>query len=220
MKKIKYDIKKYPFINRLKELFKVDDLSEIRNDEIDVLKRENDQSTFFHKEFYMDFHIGDGTGNSKLRDIYDNFIKDIVLPLYDESIVVQKTPTFRIHFPNNIAVGEFHKDKWYRDKDWADDVKEDNFFLPFTNAFGTNTIWVESEEDKGDYVPMLCNYDEVIQWDGSNLMHGNRLNLTDSCRISVDFRVIKYSNYKPSEHGSINMNNKFQIGGYYYLIEK
>jgi ectoine hydroxylase-related dioxygenase (phytanoyl-CoA dioxygenase family) len=97
-------------------------------------------------------------------------------------------------------------------------VQEDNFFLPFTDAFDTNTIWVESEEDRGDFTPMNCNYGEIIQWDGSNLTHGNKINTTGKARVSIDFRVMKYSNYKPSEYGSINTKTKFQIGGYYKIL--
>jgi ectoine hydroxylase-related dioxygenase (phytanoyl-CoA dioxygenase family) len=150
--------------------------------------------------------------------MYEKFILNIIKPLYNEQIVYQAIPTFRVAYPNNIAVGEYHKDKWYRDADWAVEVNEDNFFLPFTDAFDTNTIWVESQEDKGDYSPMNCNYGEIIQWDGSNLTHGNKINTTGKARVSIDFRVMKYTNYKPSEQGSINTKTKFQIGGYYKTI--
>ena len=93
-----------------------------------------------------------------------------------------------------------------------------NFFLPFTRAYGTNTIWVESEEDEGDYKPMNIKYGEFVQWDGSNLSHGNKKNITQTTRVSVDFRVMPYSTYKPSNHGSINTKTKFEIGGYYDII--
>ena len=135
--------------------------------------------------------------------------------MYDEEIVYQKIPTFRLHFPGNIAVGEYHKDKWYRDSEWHEEVCEMNFYLPFTNAYGSNTIWVESKEDKGDYKAMDVNYGECVQWDGVNLTHGNKENISNSTRISVDFRVIPFSKYKPSNHGSINTKTKFEIGGYY-----
>jgi len=178
---------------------------------VDVFSREKDQSTHYHKLFYelarTDQFIG----------LYERFILEVVKPLYQEQIVYQAIPTFRIAYPNNIAVGEWHKDKFYRDINWAEEVEEDNFFLPFTDAFDTNTIWVESEEDKGDYAPMHCTYGELIQWNGSNLMHGNKVNKTGKARVSVDFRVMTYSNYKPSEHGSINTNTKFKIGEYYKL---
>ena len=194
----------------MQQVFKVEELSAI-NDSIEVFKRENYQSTEYHKKYY------EWARTEEFAVLYEAFVVNVVKPLYNEYIVYQAIPTFRVAYPNNIAVGEWHKDKWYRDKQWAEDVREDNFYLPFTDAFDTNTIWVESEENKGDYAPINCNYGELVQWDGSNLTHGNKVNETGKARVSIDFRVMKYSNYKPSEHGSINTKTKFQIGGYYKL---
>jgi hypothetical protein len=207
-----YDVSKYNFANELAKIFNVQNLANISSD-IEILKRESDQSTIHHKLFY------EWMTNSSFLDKYQRFISEHVRPLYSNKIVVQKKPTFRICYPNNIAVGEYHKDKWYRDGEWAEQVKELNFFLPFTDAFDTNTIWVESEEDKKDFAPMNCKYGEFIQWDGPNLLHGNKLNETGKTRISIDFRVIEYKNYLPSEHGSINLKKKFKIGEYYELYD-
>lgn len=211
MIRVTYNTADYPFKKRLQELFNVEELSAL-SDSVDVFKRENDQSTKYHKTYY------EWARTDEFTKLYESFIHNVVKPLYNESIVYQAIPTFRVAYPNNIAVGEYHKDKQYRDVNWAQDVDEDNYYLPFTDAFDTNTIWVESEEDKGDYAPMNCAYGELIQWDGANLTHGNKINETGKCRISIDFRVMKYMNYKPSEHGSINTKTKFQIGGYYKQI--
>ena len=37
-----------------------------------------------------------------------------------------------------MAVGEFH-----RDSDFGHDTHEVNFWLPFTDAYETNTVWIE-----------------------------------------------------------------------------
>ncbi len=211
MKKVKYNTEQFPFAKKIQHLFNISDLSTL-NDDIEVFTRERDQSTNWHKSFYEYARTDD------FIQLYEDFILKVVKPLYNEQIVYQAVPTFRIAYPNNIAVGEFHKDKHYRNGEWAAKVREDNFYLPFTEAFDTNTIWVESEEDKKDFAPMNCSYGEVVQWDGCNLMHGNKINATGRARVSVDFRVIKYSNYVPSEHESINTKIKFQIGGYYKLV--
>ena len=211
MKKISYDTSKFPFCEKLEQVFNIKDLSTI-NHEIELLSREKDQSTFYHKMYY------EWARTPEFTQMYETFIKEVIRPFYGEQIVYQAIPTYRIALPNNVAVGEFHKDKLYRDAAWAMEVKEDNWFLPFTKAFDTNTIWVESEEDKGDYAPMACNYGETICWNGSNLTHGNKVNTTGKSRVSVDFRVIKFANYKPSEHGSINTNTKFTIGEYYKVV--
>lgn len=211
MKKISYNTTQFSFKQKLEKLFQINDLSQL-NENIEVFTREKDQSTNWHKLFY------EWACTDEFVQLYDKFILEIIKPLYNEQIAYQAIPTFRVCYPNNIAVGEFHKDKHYRNGEWAAKVKEDNFFLPFTDAYDTNTIWVESEEDKGDFTPINCSYGECIQWDGCNLTHGNKINSTGKARISVDFRVIKYSNYTPSEHESINTKIKFQIGGYYKLI--
>jgi ectoine hydroxylase-related dioxygenase (phytanoyl-CoA dioxygenase family) len=211
MNKISYNINHFPFSEKLCSLFNINDLSTL-NDNIEVFTREKDQSTNWHKLFYQ------WARTKEFIQLYDKFILEIIKPIYNEQIVYQAIPTFRVAYPNNIAVGEFHKDKHYRNGEWAAKVKEDNFFLPFTNAFDTNTIWVESEEDKGDFNPMNCNYGECIQWDGCNLTHGNKINTTGKARVSVDFRVMEYSKYIPSEHESINTKIKFQIGEYYKII--
>ena len=78
-------------------------------------------------------------------------------------------------------------------------------------------IRFESEEDKGDYSPMACKYGECIQWDGSNLTHGNELNVTGKTRVSMDFRIMLDANYIPSEGGSINTKTLFVKGGYYKI---
>ena len=211
MKRIKYNIVNFPFSQLVSKLFNVNKLSEI-SDNIEILSRKTDQSTLYHKRYYK------WARTNEFINLYDEFILNIIKPIYNEKIVYQSIPTFRICYPNNIAVGEFHKDKHYRDVNWAEQVKEDNFCLPFTKAYDTNTVWVESEENKGDYAPINCEYGEIVQWDGSNLAHGNKVNQTGKCRISVDFRVMKYSNYIPSNQGSINTKTKFQIGDYYKTI--
>lgn len=214
MQLIKFDTEKFKFSKRLKEILLNNEveLNHIHNvlKVNEVFKRENDQSTNYHKKFY------EFARTEEFEKMYSQFIKEVIKPIYDgKEIVYQKIPTFRIHLPGNIAVGEFHKDKAYRNLDWADKVKEDNYYFPMTDVFGTNTIWVESEEDKGDYSPMECKYGELYKWDGSNLMHGNKLNDTGFTRVSVDFRVMLKENYIPSDHGSINTKTQFAIGGYY-----
>ena len=186
MKKINYSTKEYPFSEIIGKILNTSELSKIHLEEhfekYDVFKREEDQSTKYHKAYYDAFH-------TELIELYDKFILNVIRPLYDEKIVYQKIPTFRLHFPGNIAVGEYHKDKWYRDAKWHSEVSE-------------------------------LKYGDCIEWDGVNLTHGNKKNITNSTRISVDFRVMKESKYKPSDHGSINTKIKFELGGYYRITEK
>ena len=45
-----------------------------------------------------------------------DFIQKVIKPRFGEEIVYQKIPTFRVHLPNNVSVGEFHKDKHRHNK--------------------------------------------------------------------------------------------------------
>lgn len=212
MKKIKYSTEDYPFKSLFETKYNLGLLEEIK-EIVELHERKDDQKSKWHPLFYEWARTND------FEDLYKKFLVENIKPLYEDTkIVYQKIPTFRVALRENIAVGEFHKDKDYRNLDWAMKVREDNFYLPFTDAFDTNTIWVESSEDKGDYMPMNCMYGECIQWDGSNLKHGNKVNKTGKVRVSIDFRVMPFSSYTPSDKGSINMNTQFAIGGYYEVI--
>jgi ectoine hydroxylase-related dioxygenase (phytanoyl-CoA dioxygenase family) len=116
--------------------------------------------------------------------------------------------------PGNLAVGEFHKDS-----DYNHQRSEITYWLPFTPAFSTNTIWIESEEDKKDYQPYSLDYGQVLVFHSSILSHGNMINETGQSRVSMDFRVIPFSKYSELETGSSNLNLKFKIGSYYSLME-
>ena len=130
----------------------------------------------------------------------------------------QKIATFRVHLPGNVSVGEFHKDRHYRDEEWANKVQELNYFVPLTKAYGTNTVWAETEEDLGDFKEIRANYGECVEWNASKLTHGNKQNVTRVTRVSFDFRVIPKSRYVNSNHLTINTNVPFEIGGYYGVL--
>ena len=212
MKKIKYSTRIYPFKSVIKACLNVQHLTKIHEiiEYNEVFSRDKDQSSRWHQIYYKN--------NETFLRIYREFIKNEIKPRFNEEVVYQKIPTFRVHLPGNIAVGEWHKDKDYRDAKWAEDVNELNYYLPFTDTNKHNTFWTESVEDKGDFAPALVNYGEILEWDGANLKHGNKENKSDDTRVSVDFRVIPVSKYIPSNKGSINMESKFAIGGYYDVI--
>lgn len=207
MIKLDYNTNDYPFLEELGLIYGTKELNILHEQyKFDLLKRENDQKTEVHKKYYDNF--------SYIKPIYDDFVKEQIMPLFGEPVVYQKIPTFRIQAPNNLGVGEWHKDKQYNHNQ-----NEINFFLPFTDAFDTNTIWAESEEDKGDYSPLEAHYGEFIMWEGVRLTHGNKLNTTNMSRVSVDFRIVPFSKWSVQEGEAINTKVKFDIGGYYELCK-
>ena len=214
MLQVEYDTKKYLFKEFICEWFETNDLPNLHKiEQYDHFERSTDQSTIWHKKFYDNIR-----SDNAFIDKYYEFIENEIKPRYGEKIVFQKIPTFRVHLPGNIAVGEFHRDRDYRDAAWAKIVKETNYFLPLTRAFDTNTIWAESEDGKEDFMPLNCDYGAFYEWDASNLLHGNKDNISDNTRVSFDFRVIPQSRYIESNRQTINTDTEFKIGGYYDIL--
>ena len=214
MRRTTYDIKKYPFKDIVSNWLDMGDLHKLHEiRQYEHFDREHDQSTKWHEMFYMMIRI-----DKTFDKTYMNFLREHIKPRFNEEIVYQKIPTFRVHLPDNVSVGEFHKDKDYRNKEWAEKVKEVNYYLPLTKAYGTNTIWTESKEDKGDFKPIDSSYGECVEWEASKLTHGNKDNVTSITRVSVDFRVIPKSRYIESDYLTINTKIPFGIGGYYEVL--
>jgi hypothetical protein len=202
--KIKYDTERFPFRKIVEEILEVKELEKIHEVEsYELLSREQDQKTIWHSKYYKLF-------KEKFQPLYLEFVSHIKERFEYQEIVYQKIPTFRVHMVDNVGVGEWHKDRTYEHG-----TTEVNFWLPFVDTFDTNTIWMESKEDKGDYMPYDVKYGEILIFDGANLVHGNKINKTKSTRISVDFRLVDPAKFVPNTNGSINMKTPFDIGGYF-----
>lgn len=204
-----YSTQDFPFRQEVEKILETQNLNLIHlidNNNNEVLKRENDQFTNWHKLFYKNY-------SEAFKELYLKFVENVLKPGFGwTQVVYQKVPSFRVHLVNNVAVGE-----WHRDRAYSHNVKEINIWMPFTDAYGTNTIWTESKEGLEDFKPYEVKYGEFLIFDGANLMHGNKINETKDTRVSVDFRLIDYSVYEESEGSSINTNLKFKIGEYYSL---
>tara|TARA_B100002052_G_C15886615_1_gene601878 strand:- start:8140 stop:8811 length:672 start_codon:yes stop_codon:yes gene_type:complete len=218
--RINYCTSRYNFLEIVKNWFEIgrilprEGISNLHyHKSYNLFERENDQSTIWHECFYK-MIVKDNSFNK----IYVKFLAEKIKPRYQEKIVFQKIPTFRVHLPNNVSVGEFHKDKHYRSENWADEVKELNYFLPLTKAYKTNTIWAETKEDKGDFKAIESDYGQCVEWSATNLTHGNKKNITGKTRVSFDFRIIPKSRFLESNHLSINTKIPFSIGGYYDVL--
>jgi ectoine hydroxylase-related dioxygenase (phytanoyl-CoA dioxygenase family) len=169
-----------------------------------LLVREKDQSTKWHKLYYEKYQV-------EFLPTYLELVKELKEIFKYDTIIYQSIPTFRVQLAGgNLGVGEWHKDKTYNHG-----TTEVNFWMPFVNTNEYNTIWMESKEDKGDYRSYKVNYGEILVFDGANLIHGNKNNDSLSTRVSVDFRLVDPSKFIPNQEGSINMKTKFDIGGYF-----
>ena len=210
MNNLNYKIKKYDFKKIVCEYLNIDDLENLSIENNNLLSEGNDQSTFYHRQFYFNL---DNDEDKKFKKLYDKFIIEFISPLFEDRFIYQTHPTFRIHYKKHIAVFEFHKDK-----DYNHNPKTINFFLPLTKCYDTNTIWIETEENKEDYSPIICEDGNLIMFDGANLKHGNKINETEQTRVSFDFRVLLEKDYIPNEKNSKSKNKKLIIGEYYQKL--
>lgn len=218
MKKISYDVERYNFFHEVKQIFSCEDLCYLHKllpktiVYSDLHKLGEDNKTWFHRKFYKPIN----SGGSSFQALYEDFIFNEVVKHFEfDKFLYQRVPTFRVQAPNNVAVGG-----WHRDRDYNHSPYEINFYVPLTIATDSSTIWVESEEDKGDYSPMNGDVGNFFIWNGANLKHGNKVNLTGKTRVSIDFRILPMDRYNPkASELSVSAGKKFIIGDYFKLKE-
>lgn len=209
-----YDANKYDFVKIIRDLFGVEleNINTLSDKTYAIFEIGKDSSTDFHKKFYDKYH----EGWEELQNTYDLFIKEVVSKDFNEDILYQKFPTFRVHLPKNVAVGAFHNDSEFQHP-----VGEVNYILPLTNSENTQSVWVESEPSKKDFAPMKLRVGELVRFNGNRLTHGNKINSTKKTRVSMDFRILPISHYDKSRIGeSITLHTKFKEGAYYKRLNK
>ena len=98
----------------------------------------------------------------------------------------QAAPVFRVFMPRHLAVGPRHTDAAYHAQ-----PNEINVWIPFTDAFESNSLHVESAAGAADFEPIACGYGELYLFRGNECEHYSECNLTGATRVSMDFRVIR-----------------------------
>jgi hypothetical protein len=93
--------------------------------------------------------------------------------------------------------------------------------------FDTNSIYfqngINSQEPLNKYLNLKLNTNQFFMAKFSQMKHYNRINETDQTRLSLDFRIMPYSNYLNNEKlqsqiQSISLNKKMILGEYFNLI--
>ncbi|GIF47616.1 hypothetical protein DFJ67_7087 [Asanoa ferruginea] len=200
---IAYDLNEYPFPALVARILRTSELAGLRpSEDVPLLSRQMDQSTAFHRMFYENF-------DGELRAVYEAFIAEVIADELGEPFCFQAVPTFRVHLPGNVAVGEFH-----RDADYHHPPGELNYWLPLTPAWDSNTVWIEVPGTERQ-LPAAAMPGQVVHFDALNLRHGNVQNQTGVTRVSFDFRCIPLRLYAESEGRSVNTGRRFAIGEYY-----
>jgi ectoine hydroxylase-related dioxygenase (phytanoyl-CoA dioxygenase family) len=200
---VPYDLERFDLPHIVAEIMH-HDLQTLDGSKYDMLTRGSDQSTVYHSMFYQEFE-------EKLGALYREFAShmgQLIFP--DRDIHHQRTPTFRVQFPNNVAVGEMHTDSDYSHQDG-----EINFWVPLTPVWGSNTVWVERTRGGYNYQPWTLKPGQVLVFDSVNWRHGNIRNGTGCVRVSFDFRLIPAEKYADSGASSVNAGRRMCLGEYW-----
>jgi hypothetical protein len=156
-------------------------------------------------------------------EIYDAFIKEVVGPALGGGIVLyQRAVTLRVYVPQEKPMGKLHNDC-----DYHHQPSELNYWLPLTTTYDTNSLWIESEPDKGDFHPIKASYGEYMRFYGNKCRHQTFANDTNSTRVSLDFRAVSQDSggHDPSfrrgvrRGGKARYQKKFDVGGFYKMVK-
>lgn len=218
LNKLQFDKKKYNFVSVVSKIFDcelkdIHNWTETKYDFFGPDMLGKDTHTEFHKHFYKKLD----NKWDELIELYDNFIKDIVLPYLNlDEALVQLYPNFRVHLPNNVAVVIEHYDS---DKKHKHPNGEINFIVALTDMFDTNTIWTEKNCRFRNFVPLEQKAGECTSFGGNTYSHFNKVNKTGQSRVSFDFRILPLNYYNSeTKLESVTTKQKYIEGGYYKRI--
>ena len=216
--------KKYEFYDTLDNLHDVLSTSLVSQEDKTYHKEihdwKNDRNSIFIKLFHS--YVDE---NPIFNETYHRFIKENIAPLFQERLVIQKTPNIRFSFPDSAAIGCDPKDPdniigLHCDSNFGHNENEMNFIVPITRMFSTNSIFYEpvlnSQIEPIDFSCLVLEENEFLQAYFNKLRHCNQINKTDKTRISFDIRIIPYSKYM--ENLAFFEGTKFELGKYYIVL--
>lgn len=176
--------------------------------------------------------------------LYRRFFRDSVGALFGEDLYFQATPTLRFQFPHQ---GGFDwRPRIHTDIMLGHPPAEVNVWLPFTRAFGTNSMLIAGLEDSIEILedlsydfeklawrvqhdepfwkscaakmrPVELEYGQYLLFD-PRCLHATQDNVTDSTRISTDVRIIlrRHMEALPIEYRGTGRLRMLFAPGHYY----
>ena len=204
----------------------------------------NDRESIFIKKFH---EYVDKNETPNFTKTYEDFIRQYVLPRFpkETKLVIQKTPNIRFSFPSHAAIGSNPLDSegnpidpdgiigLHKDADFGHHYTEQNFIIPVTDMFDTNSLYynpsinkteqneipdTNKSKDKKKFINLELKNNKFFTGYFNQWPHYNKINQTGKTRISFDLRVIPYSSYESNEDYFVG--TKFELNkGYYILFE-
>jgi hypothetical protein len=177
---LEYDRDRYPFARFLREaVFGVEDLEQLHH------------SHWIRPGSPVGYH-----DNLRLRErmqrlplscgfytIYERFVQQLVVRHFGGRLSYAQRPKMRVHLAGTGSVS-----RWHRDADVTGRLEQINLWLPVTDCFAGNTLWVEDDYDSGRHQPIAVRHGQALFFDGGLLSHGTVANHTACSRVSFDLR--------------------------------
>lgn len=219
----KYDTCEYPFHEMVQEMFSLKVSAEAIHDlcaDSSEITFEKDTMTFYQKTFYS------SPLYDSFRDLYYAFVKNEISKLFpgENYLVVQKDPQFRVCSPDKTALGVKSSDingriGMHCDADYNHPPQEKNFIVAITEMWDSNSVYIETSPNSDVFNPLILGRNEYVMFDGNRCRHYNMLNKTGQSRVSLDFRIIPFSDYDSHyEKQSVHGKRTFTIGDYFIKI--
>jgi hypothetical protein len=185
----------------------------------------NDRKSFLIRDFH-NFIDNDPL----FYNLYETFIINVIKPLFpdEHKLVVQKTPNIRFHLPNCSNIGKRSSDKYddiiglHYDAEFSHPDNEINIVVPITEMRDTNGIYFEPYPESNisvyEYNNMILSKNQFYMGNLNKCYHYNKINTTNTTRISMDLRIIPFSIFNTNNNSSVTSKIKFDIGNYYTLF--
>ena len=205
--------KSFSSIDLIRKNFELDDLHNLLVYDKNLLQKGTDQSTAFHKAIYStfdqpSFFLSDFFHNYRILclEIVDKLKKDTC---YFGEWAIQRYPTIRFQFPNNVSVFEFH-----RDSNYLHPIGEINCFYALNECNNSSALHIEKNLGFEDYVPLNLKPGEYAILNTSIYKHGDFINKTGKTRVSMDFRFIP-NKFLSNDSSSLTKKIKFTSDSYF-----
>ena len=200
-------------IDLIRKNFELDDLHNLLVYDKNLLQKGTDQSTAFHKAIYStfdqpSFFLSEFFHNYRILclEIVDKLKKDTC---YFGEWAIQRYPTIRFQFPNNVSVFEFH-----RDSNYLHPIGEINCFYALNECNNSSALHIEKNLGFEDYVPLNLNPGEYALLNTSIYKQGDFINKTGKTRVTMDFRVIP-NIFLSKDISSLTKKIKFSSDSYF-----
>ena len=182
--RLRYDTERFPFAEVAAEVLGVTSLA-VMADEVLAEKRRRDPNAILATEDNLRLRgiLAATPPDHPLRRMYVEATMAALSQLATGSVALTTNPTFRVHLPGTPTVSG-----WHRDADVTRRLDYINLWVPFVDAEGTATIWVDDNYGSHRPEPIAVNYGEMLVFDGGLLRHGSVTNTTSITRVSFDAR--------------------------------